>query len=361
MTGRLLAKHLLEESTAGIVLAARHLEKAGELAEKLNAEFGGSRVSAVHADAADAESLRAALKDVDMLVVAAPATEHAATVIRTALDCGVDYLDVQFSSRKLTILKSLDAEIKRAARCFITEAGFHPGLPSAMVRYAAPHLDRMVSATTAGFLNMGRDLPYTEAVVELMEAFEDYRTDVYWQGKWIASGGFKPRKIDFGGEIGVRACYPMFFEELRGIPEMYPALENAGFFISGTNWLVDWIITPLVMAGLKIAPSRSARPMGKLMWWGMRRFANPPFVVMLRVDAAGMKDGKRAVFSAAVSHKDAYELTAIPVVAALLQYLDGTARKPGLLMMGHIVEPARLFEDMKRMGVIVRSSVQIEN
>lgn len=358
MTGRLVARHLLEASTAGIVLAARNLEKVEALAEKLNSQFGGSRVSAVHADAADRQSLRTALRNADIMVVAAPATQYAGTVISTALDCGVDYLDVQFSSRKLAVLKSLDAVIKQSGRCFITEAGFHPGLPSAMVRYAALHLDRMVSATTAGFLNMGRDLPYTEAVDELMEAFEDYRTDVFRQGKWIAAGGFKPRKIDFGGEIGVRVCYPMFFEELRGIPEMYPALEDAGFFISGTNWFVDWIITPLVMAGLKIAPSRSVRPMGKLMWWGMRRFAKPPFVVMLRVDAAGMKDGKRAVFSATVSHKDAYELTAIPVVAALLQYLDGTARKPGLWMMGHIVEPARLFEDMQRMGVIVRSSVR---
>lgn len=361
MTGRLLARHLLEQSTAKIVLAARHLDKVESLAFKLNSQFGGSRVSAVYADAANAESLRTALSGMDIIIVAAPTTQHSDTVIRTTLECGVDYLDVQFSSRKLAVLKSFDADIKQSGRCFITEAGFHPGLPSAMVRYAALHLDGITSATTAGFLNMGGDLPYTEAVDELMEAFKDYHTDVYREGKWIASGGFKSRKIDFGEGIGVRACYPMFFEELRNLPAMYPTLEDAGFYISGTNRLVDWIVTPLVMAGLKIAPAKSIKPMGKLMWWGMRKSAKPPYVVLLKVDAEGAKEGKHAAFTATVSHQDAYELTAIPVVAALLQYLDGSARKPGLWMMGHIVEPIRLFKDMEKMGVAVRRSVEIKN
>ncbi|MBM3125238.1 MAG: hypothetical protein FJZ87_09205, partial [Chloroflexi bacterium] len=53
---------------------------------------------------------------------------------------------------------------------------------------------------------------------------------------------------------------------------------------------------------------------------------------------------------ARIEHPDGYELTAIPVVAYLLQYLDGSTRKVGLHMMGHVAEPLRLFEDMQRMG-----------
>jgi saccharopine dehydrogenase (NAD+, L-lysine-forming) len=59
-----------------------------------------------------------------------------------------------------------------------------------------------------------------------------------------------------------------------------------------------------------------------------------------------------------VAHPDGYELTAIPVVATLLQYLDGSARKSGLWMMGHFVEPTRLMKDMAIMGVQFMTNIQ---
>jgi len=361
-TGRLLARHLLEQSGARIVLAARHLEKVQAYASQLNTEFNGERVSAVRTDAADMQSLREALRDIDLLLVAAPTTQYVEIVIRTALDSGVDYLDVQLGARKLALLKSLAPDIERAGRCFITEAGFHPGLPSAMIRYAASQLDRVDTAITAAYLaylNMGKKMPYSEAVDELMEVFRDYQAEVFKSGRWTKTGWFEfdVRKVSFGGEIGVRQCYSMFFEELRALPEIYPTLKDVGFYISGSHWFVDWVITPLAMVGMKIAPRYAIRPMGKLVWWGMQTFPKPPYLVLLKVEAAGEKRGKPAKVEASVSHPDGYELTAIPVVAALLQYLDGPARRPGLWMMGHLVEPVRLFEDMKRMGIQVTTVI----
>jgi saccharopine dehydrogenase (NAD+, L-lysine-forming) len=31
--------------------------------------------------------------------------------------------------------------------------------------------------------------------------------------------------------------------------------------------------------------------------------------------------------------------------------MEGSARKPGLWMMGHLVEPIRLMKDMEKMGI----------
>jgi len=158
-TGKLLAKHLLAETQDKIIVAGRHLDKAQVLVDN----FKSGRVTAVRVDAADAESLRAALQGVDLLLVAAPTTHHIETVVRAALDARVDYLDVQFSSQKIAVLNKYADEIRSKNLCFVTEAGYHPGLPSAMVRYAAAQMDSIESALTAGYLSVG-NLPYTEAV-----------------------------------------------------------------------------------------------------------------------------------------------------------------------------------------------------
>ena len=345
-TGKLLAKHLLAQTDAKLILGGRSLEKAQAFANELN----DRRVSTLRVDAADADSLRAALQHVDMILVAAPTTQHAGTVIRAALDARVDYLDVQYSNKKLAILNKLALEIEKAGLCFVTEAGYHPGLPSAMVRYAAAQMDEVHSALTAGYLNMGKDLPYSEAVDELMEGFIDYQSQVFKNGAWTGPKKWDMRKFDFGAEIGKRTCYSMFFEELRALPEMYPTLKEMGFYISGSNWLTDLLITPIVMLGLKMAPKRGLTPLGKLMWWGMQQ-TPPPYVVALKVEAKGLKNGQQVQVQARIEHADGYELTAIPVVAYLKQYLDGSARHPGLHMMGHLAEPSRLFQDMQSMGV----------
>ena len=345
-TGKLLTKHLLAQSTAELILAGRNLQKAREFVDGLRDE----RVSVRYVDAADADSLRTALQNVDLILVAAPTTQHAGRVIRTALEAKADYLDIQYSSRKLSILNELAPEIEKAGLCFVTEAGYHPGLPSAIVRYAATKMDSLESALTAGYLNMGKSLPYSEAVDELMEGFIDYQAQVYKNGAWTKPNTWDMRKFDFGAEIGQRTCYSMFFEEMRALPGMYPSLKDTGFYISGSNWLADLIITPIVMAGLKIAPKRGLRPLGKLMWWGMQQ-SPPPYVVALKVEAKGLKNGQQVQVQARIEHADGYELTAIPVVAYLLQYLDKSARRPGLHLMGHLAEPTRLFRDMQSMGV----------
>ena len=231
----------------------------------------------------------------------------------------MDYLDVQLDIGKLKVLQSLAPQIEQAGLCFITEAGFHPGLPAAMVRAAAARLDRLDSAVTAAYLNMGQSLPYTEAVDELMELFQNYQAQVFKNGAWTKSSSYEMRKVDFGGEIGVRSCFSMFLEEMRPLPEMYPSLQEVGFYMSETHWLVDWVILPAGLCRAEDCSAPPMRPLGKLLWWGMQNLPKPPHLVLLKVEASGEKDGKPARVEAAISHRDGYELTAIPVAACLLQ------------------------------------------
>lgn len=351
-SGTLLAKHLDARTGAQLILAGRSFEKASALA----ARMGDPRVTTRRADAADPASMKTALEGVDLCLVASNTTRHTATVVQACLDAGADYLDIQFSNAKLKALYEAEEAIRKAGLCFITEAGYHPGLPAAMVRFAAGQMDSLGSALTAGYLNIGPDTPYTEAVDELMGAFIDYDARVYRGGAWTRPGKWSSAKFDFGGRIGKRDAYSMYFEELRCLPELYPSLKDLGFYISGSNWIADLLVTPIVMVGLKLAPQRGLRPLGKLMWWAMRQ-SRPPYEVQIAVEAHGLKDGRPVTVRASVGHPDGYELTAIPVAACLMQYLDGAARRPGLHMMGQIVEPVQFFRDMESMGAEVNERV----
>ncbi len=349
-TGRLIARHLLETTNHQIFVAGRHLEKGQALVDRLNCPG----VKAIQVDAADSAALANALRGMDLLLVASPTTHQAGTVVRCALDAQVDYLDIQLSDEKLRILKNHETEIQKSRLCFITEAGYHPGLPSAMIRYAAGQMDCIESAMTAGFINMGAGIPYTEAVDELMEIFLNYQAQVFKGGRWTKPGSYDTRKFDFGPGIGSRACYSMFFEELRDLPRIYPNLKNTGFYISGTGWVAD-AISMLAVVGLKLAPKRGMRPLGRLVWWSMTKLPRPPYRVILKVDAQGLKNNQPVHFQAQLEHPDGYELTAIPITALLMQYEQ--IRKPGLHLMGHIVQPERLFRDMESMGVCFTSKL----
>jgi len=358
-TGRLIAQHLLEHSKADITIATRHLDRAQAFADRLNQQCPGHRVKAIYADASQTDSLHLAFADQMMVVVAAPTTAYTENVIRTSLEMGLDYLDVQLCTRKYALLQSLAYEIEQAGLCFITEAGFHPGLPSALVRYAATHLDSIESAITLGYLNMGKGFASSEAVDEVVESFREYNGQVFKNGQWTKANSYEVRTCDFGGDIGRKRSYAMFFEELRPLPSMFPSLRETGFYISEMHWILDWVIMPITWGWLKIAP-KAVRPIGKFLWWGMGTFHKPPYRVELQVQADGLKDERPVTVRSSVAHPDGYELTAIPVVATLLQYLDGFARKPGLWMMGHVVDPLRLIKDMEKMGVACATRIQAE-
>jgi saccharopine dehydrogenase (NAD+, L-lysine-forming) len=351
-TGRPLARHLLAQTDVHLILGGRNFDKAKAFATQLDA----SRVTPLRVDASDESSLRASLRGVTICLVAAPMTASTALIARACLDAGVDYLDLEFSSGKLTALRAIEPAIIKAGRCFVTEAGYHPGLPSALVRYAATKLDSLESALTAGYINM-QPVPYTETVDELVEAFKDFDARTFKNGAWTKRGKYEIRKFDFGAGIGVKTCYSMYFEELHCLPEMFPSLKETGFYIASTSLLVDAFVTPFIMLGLKLFPKRGVRPLGRLVWWSMVGLGKPPYRLVLMGEVKGRKDGHPAQVEARVEHVDGYELTAIPVVATLLQLLDGSARKPGLHLMGHIVEPARLMADMQSMGATVTSEL----
>lgn len=347
--GGRIAERLLRETQLSVVLAGRSQEKASAKAAELSRAAAG-RVSGLAVDAHDPDALRAAFEAVDCVIVASSTGNLTEPVARAALEAGVDCLDINLSSRlKLDALEPLADRIKAAGCCFVTDCGYTPGVPGLLVRWAADRVDAMQDAWVAGLSRL--DMHGVEVSpatgVETAEHILHTRMLKFAGGEWIKAGLSERKTVDFGAPFGSVGCMAVYFEELGGLPKNIPSLRNLTFWASGFNWVVDYLVMPAGMALVAVAPRRGLRPFGKMLQWGLANFGKPPYGVVLTMQATGPGGTSAGI---TLSHPEAYDATAIPVVATVLQLLDGDVRRPGLHFQAQLLEPQRALTDLERMG-----------
>jgi len=347
-TGWLIAGLLLKHTAESILLAGRRIEKAEQAVKELG---GGTRIRAVYADAADAASLRAAMQGASMIVIASSTSEHTETVARAAMEAGLDSLDIEVSLSKLETLKRMRDEIEASGRCFVTDAGFHPGIPAALIRYAATRIEHLTKATVKSVIKLDwAHYEFSDSTRrEIAEEFRNYKTLHFRNGQWEKAGFFEYGETDFGDPFGKQYEVPMFLEELRPLPKQIPSLRDMGFYVGGFNWFSDTIVLPLGYAAVSLFHDRALPAVGKALEWSLKAFSKPPYGTALLLEASGAGADLRLK----VSHADGYFLTAASVVACIIQLLAGTIRKPGLHCEGNLVDPRLLLEQLQTMGISV--------
>ena len=355
-TGIRIAKLLAEHSTVSIILLGRNGEKAEKTAVSLGNQTGRD-VTGLYADASKPETLLPVLSDADMIVVASSSSDCVKQVAQAALNTNTDYLDINLSTaHKIETLRSMEGEIVTKQLCFITDGGFHPGVPAAMVHYAAQHIPTLTHANVGGSFQVNwkelhfSDNTITEFVTELLEM--DYASFVNgrWQKTWK-----NMKQFDFGGQAGRRQCAPFFMEEMRELPKQFPTLRETGFFIAGFSPVFDYVVMPVCFVLAKLLPKRPDI-VGRLFLSGLRRFASKNQWALLRLAAEGKVKEETAVLSLQLSHENGYDLTAIPIVACLRQYIAGH-RSPGVWTQANFVEPVQFFQDIQQMGVDISLTI----
>ncbi len=347
-TGKVICRWLLKTTDTSIVIAGRNINEANEFCAQLKKDFSGKNISAIFADASNYESLVSAFKNISLVIDATTAVSYVQNVVKATLEEGCDYLDYHFEQKVVSALEALRPQIEKSGHYFITQAGFHPGLPATFVRYAAPQFDEMKKAIIGMAMNARVEKP--ESIYELVDVLADYSTDIFKDKKWRKSTFADFKRIDFDKRFGVKICYPLQMEEMRALPKMFP-LEETGVYVAGFNWFIDYLVMPFAIILPKIKKGLGRHMIAKMLIFGFNNFSKNNRGVAFVLEAEGVKDGKLKKFRILAEHNDAYEFTAIPVVACVHQYLEAKINNTGLFMMGHVVDPIYLLKDMEKMGI----------
>lgn len=362
LAGSTLARSLVEQTSAHIIIAGRNLERAQAAADKLNAISASTQseqVSARLANAADTDSLQQAFKGVNLVVVAASTIDYIGDVATAALDAGADFYDIMMATpAKWEAIEALKPRILEENRCFITEGGIFPGMPSTLARALSPRFKHLDSANCYGLmLEDWKSFSFSGPTMdEMAHALKGARMEALQDGVWgKVSMSQARKKHDFGGIYGPYSCSVQYYEEIRRLKDIYPSLQEAGVYSYGTNWFCENLFFPLAFIGMKIAPNFMMKHFGRMFEWAVQTFQKPPYVTVIDLVATGTDLEDRPLKQTlSVSHEDGYVITGACNLAIVKQWINGSIRKPGLHLQGLVTDPEFMLEEIRRAGAEVK-------
>lgn len=354
--GRAIVSLLAPELDADdeLVLAGRDEER---LARARPLAAGKAQLATARVDVEDLDSVRRAVQGADLVIVAVSRPDLIGPLARVVLEAGADWIDTMLSTpTKVAALRALEPDITAAGRCFVTDGGFHPGLPATLVRWAGEQLDELIEADVAAGLRIDWQAEsITDSTIEEMfSEFSDFDMKAWIDGTRRRVRWSECPTVDFGEPIGSQRVIPMGLAEMIDLPQQYRSLQRCGFYITGFSPAMDYLALPLVMAMAK-APALN-RVNIRFTRWSMAHLASsrPPYRLVLKCNATGRSAGIPSSVLVEVQAEDSYLMTAAPVVACVNQLRRGDTRRVGLHYQGQLLEPAACFADLERLGVAVQ-------
>jgi hypothetical protein len=344
--GSLITTLIIENTDAVVIVSGRTEMKCTDFVNKISTKYNcAGRISS---RTVDIEKVRESdFIGVDLVVHATTANRHLLPLGKAVIGGGADFIDLSMKH----VLSEIETEIISKQRTVIVQAGFHPGLPATFTRHIASKFEKYISAKVSMAME-AVEFNSPESVNELIYLVGDWSARVCTGGNWRKANFKDVITTDFGAPWGVRDCFPLDMVEMEEMTKKY-GISEAGVYVLGFNWFVDMLVFPLIMLAYKVKRGLGDSLWRRLLFWGLKRFSKGEKGVVFILDAIGQTNGEEKRVRMIAKHDDPYLFTAVPVFSCIRQYLAGTIRKPGLYMMGHVIDTDELVRDMTEFGIFV--------
>lgn len=346
--GKVLSLQLLKLTDVSITIAGRNAKKAEEYALLLQRSFPKRKILFSYADAGNKKSIVDACKNADVMIVTTTTPDNISTIADAAIDSNTDMIDVLVRGDVVDKLEQLRSEIVSHNRIFITQAGFHPGLPAPFIKYSASKFDALKTANVVMVMNSLFEKP--ESTHEIIHEIGEANAKILKKGEWHKATYKDALTIQFSAKFGTRVCYPLQMREIYPLASDF-GIDQMGVYSAGFNPFVDNVVFPLTMFLQTIRKGLGTNICGKLMHWGVNKYFKGEPGVEFKLIAHGIKDGLLRQYSMQALSTDAFEFTAMAVIACLKQYFGNRISAPGLYLMGNVVDKIEVIDDLKAMGI----------
>ncbi|MDY0288468.1 MAG: saccharopine dehydrogenase family protein [Sphaerochaeta sp.] len=319
----------MDDLYEAIMLASRTLSKADAIAQ----QAGPVPVTTAAVDADDVPALVALIEGFkpDLLInVALPYQDL--TIMEACLQTGVHYVDTANYEPKdkaefeYSWQWAFDDRFKRAGLTAILGSGFDPGVTNVFTAYAAKHYFDEIHYLDIVDCNAG-DHGKTFATnfnpeINIREITQRGR---YWEdGRWKSTDPLAVKQMVDYPNIGERASYLLFHEELESLVKHFPTIRRARFWMTFSEEYINHLkvlesvgmtsIKPILYEGIEIQPLQFLKAvLPEPSSLGENYKGETSIGVQLR----GIKDGKeRTLFIYNnCKHQDAFEDTKAQAVS----------------------------------------------
>ncbi|RUO19939.1 saccharopine dehydrogenase [Aliidiomarina iranensis] len=365
---------MLPEYFSEIHLASRTVSKC----EKLQAEVGKDRVVGVYSvDADNVDELVTLIEKVEPALVINVALPYQDLPIMDAcLATNVHYLDTANYEPKdeakfeYSWQWAYHERFKEAGLMALLGSGFDPGVTNVFTAYAAKHYFDEIHYLDIVDCNGGdHGQAFATNFNPEINIREITQRGKYWEnGEWIETDPISVRKdLDYPN-VGVRASYLLFHEELESIVKHFPTIKRARFWMTFGDAYLNHLrvlegigmtsIKPIDYNGQQIAPLEFLKAV----------LPNPGSLAegyegltCIGTYITGMKDGKEktifiynncdhAACNIEVGAQAVSYTTGVPAMIGASLMLEGTWMKPGVYNMEQF-DPDPFMERLNKYGL----------
>ncbi|MEJ2732047.1 MAG: saccharopine dehydrogenase NADP-binding domain-containing protein [Anaerolineae bacterium] len=339
-------------------------------AEKLAAEIGDPRVSALKVDAGDYDGLVRVFGDYDVILNGLP-WKYDLAVTRACVEAGVSGLDVSTEEDQW----SYDAAAREKAIVFVPGVGATPGITNAMARRGADQLDQ-VDEIQINFAAFRCPAPSPGLLITFLWEFHPQTESrlYYRDGEFHWVGPFEGLKmVSFPGPIGEQEVCYIPHPETRTMPESLGAraVSVHGCFPPHAMRLARAMLDSGLYSEEKLVVKGIETTVFDLMYELLLQLPEsketPLWAYGLVVEVWGQKDGRNLKFTYWNRHPPQeewggqaayYKNIAIPLSIGAQMIARGDVRARGVVPPETALDPEVFFAELAKRRIEIHERVE---